>query len=52
MKIYEYYFSNTNLSLELKQQIIIGITGTEGPYNKSEILAILATDVWTSAEEE
>lgn len=30
---------------------VSGITGTEGPYNKSEILAILATDVWTSAEE-
>ena len=27
---------------------VSGITGTEGPYNNSEINTILATNVWTS----
>ena len=31
---------------------ISNLTGTEGPYTKSEIIAILATDVWTTIEEE
>ena len=31
---------------------VSGITGTEGPYTQQEILTILATDAWTSPEEE
>ena len=31
---------------------ISNLTGTEGPYTKEEILTILATDAWTSTEEE
>tara|TARA_B100002019_G_scaffold287357_1_gene299226 strand:+ start:742 stop:984 length:243 start_codon:yes stop_codon:yes gene_type:complete len=31
---------------------ISNLTGTEGPYTKEEIRAILATDVWTTTEEE
>ena len=31
---------------------ISNLTGTEGPYTKEEILTILATDVWTTTEEE
>jgi hypothetical protein len=31
---------------------VSSITGTEGPYTHTEILTILATDVWTSSEEE
>jgi len=30
---------------------ISNLTGTEGPYNKQEILTILDTDAWTSFEE-
>ena len=31
---------------------ISNLTGTEGPYTKEEIRTILATDVWTTIEEE
>lgn len=31
---------------------VSNITGTEGPYTQQEILTILATDAWTSPEEE
>ena len=31
---------------------VSNLTGTEGPYTKEEILTILATDAWTSTEEE
>ena len=31
---------------------VSSITGTEGPYTQQEILTILATDAWTSPEEE
>jgi|TARA_B100000085_G_scaffold217314_1_gene201808 hypothetical protein len=31
---------------------ISNLTGTEGPYTKEEIRTILATDVWTTTEEE
>ena len=31
---------------------VSNLTGTEGPYTKEEILTILATDVWTTTEEE
>jgi len=31
---------------------ISNLTGTEGPYSKEEIITILATDVWTTIEEE
>ena len=30
---------------------VSSITGTEGPYNKSEILTILVTEDWVSSEE-
>ena len=32
--------------------VVSGIMGTEGPYTNEEILTILATDAWTSPEEE
>ena len=31
---------------------VSSITGTEGPYTQQEILTILATDAWTSPEDE
>ena len=31
---------------------ISNLTGTEGPYTNEEIRTILATDVWTTIEEE
>jgi hypothetical protein len=31
---------------------VSSLTGTEGPYTHEEIITILGTDVWTSAEEE
>ena len=31
---------------------VSNLTGTEGPYLKEEIITILATDVWTTIEEE
>jgi len=31
---------------------VAALTGTEGPYTRAEILAILATDAWTTEDDE
>ena len=31
---------------------VAGLTGAEGPYTQAEILAILATDAWTTEDDE